>query len=126
MGGGLETKLLNETEQPPIFRSAHPAINLFFFFFFSLSAGCNTSRVEHAGPHKEAAGGGIRASDVIATLPGALSCVCVFVCVCVCADLIRFQEHLVRGFEMQVSTRRKSVFIRAQTHVLPDASRHLE
>ena len=34
MGGGLETKLLNETEQPPIFRSAHPAINLFFFFFF--------------------------------------------------------------------------------------------
>lgn len=98
---GGEIKLLYETEQRPIFSSADPTINHIHSF--------NMSKTEHAGPHKEAGEKkhGWWASDIIVTP------VCAFVSVHfpVCAHerlyLICFQEHLVRGIEMQVSTRRK-------------------
>lgn len=75
-----------------------------------ISTSFNMSKAEHAGPHRNAGEGkqmmSIRHHPV---------CLCVRLCLhtFLCAYerlhvyLICFQEHLIRDFEMQVSTRRK-------------------
>ena len=100
---GGEMKLLCETEQGQRYLVLH--------IHRSITSSFNMSKTEHAGPHKGKDTMSIRHDrnpGVCLSLFLFLSlCLCTFLCVCVCVHLIRFQEHLVRGFEMQVSTRRK-------------------